>query len=257
MSKSAKSSGNPARPVSNFQAQERRRNTLIRVGLTAVVVVFAVVVGFIIIAQNKKPDVPQSTPVSVTADGAIRIASSKLSLRPTTQDPAVVVTVYEDFQCPVCKSFESLFGETLSNLVAEGTIAVDYHPIAILNRMSSTEYSTRAANASLCVVEESTKENWQKFHSAAFAQQPAENTAGLSDKKLTELAKDAGAGDDIKNCIEGSKYTDWIAANTRQVTDTGVSGTPTILINGQTHSASTPAALVAAVNTAAAAVSAS
>ncbi len=59
---------------------------------------------------------------------------------------------YIDFMCPVCNQFEQLYGEAIDDLVDDGTITLNIHPISILDRASQgTEYSTRAANAMYCV----------------------------------------------------------------------------------------------------------
>lgn len=231
----------------NSQAQaQRRHDLLVRSVLTAIVVVFAVVVGVVIIARHHKAETPQATPTSVTDTGAIRAASPDVATAAGTTSPKAVLTVYEDFQCPICKNFEAGFGDTIDQLRTSGALAVDYHPISILDRMSSTKYSTRAANASLCVADSST-DTWLAFHKSLYEQQPAEGGSGLTDQQLTDLATEAGAPASVAECITDGRYTDWVASSTQSVLDTGVSGTPTVLLNGEKLTLSTPEALSAAV----------
>ncbi|MFD6062469.1 DsbA family protein [Rhodococcus wratislaviensis] len=227
------------------QAQ-RRHDLLVRGALTAVVVVFAVVVGAVLIARHHTSDTPQATPASVTDTGAIRAVSPSVATAPGTNSPKAVLTVYEDFQCPVCKNFEAGFGDTIDQLRTSGAVAVDYHPISILDRMSSTQYSTRAANASLCVADTGI-DNWLAFHRSVYQQQPPEGGSGLTDQQMIDLATAAGAPESVAACITDGRYTEWVASSTQSVLDTGVSATPTVLLNGEPVSLSTPAALAAAV----------
>lgn len=225
---------------------EHRRAVWVRVGLTAAVIVFALIVGTVVIAGRDTEPVAGTAPTSVTESGALRAASPDVELAEGTDSPKRVLTIYEDFQCPVCKSFEAAFGPTLDQLRTTGTAAIDYHPISILDRMSTTDYSTRAANASLCVADSSI-ETWLGFHSAAYELQPAEGGQGLTDGQLTEIATAAGAPETVGECIIGGDHTDWVTSSTQSVLDTNVNATPTVLLNGEPLDLSTPEALSAAV----------
>jgi protein-disulfide isomerase len=227
-------------------AAEHKRDVIVRIVLTAIVVVFALVVGIVVIAGRESGGGTGASPSSVTESGAVRAAVADVELAEGTTNPKRVVTIYEDFQCPVCKNFESTFGDALDALRTSGAAAIDYHPIAILDRMSSTDYSTRAANASACVADSST-ETWLDFHSAAYTQQPAEGGQGLSDDQLSAIAVQAGASESVGDCISGGRYTDWVASTTQSVLDSGVNATPTVLLNGETLDLTTPADLSAAV----------
>ena len=65
----------------------------------------------------------------------------------------VVVTLTEDFQCPVCRNFEQGSGAFLEGLVEHGDITINYRPISFLDRSSTNGYSSRAANAAMCVLD--------------------------------------------------------------------------------------------------------
>lgn len=217
--------------------KDKQRRTLIQVGVAVVLVALIAVIGFNIASKDSDEGTatPAATPSSVTEDGAIRIGDP---------DAAVVVTAVEDFQCPACKQFESISGDTLSELIADNTIAVDYKPIAILDRMSSTNYSTRAANASMCVADADISK-WPAWHKAMFEQQPAEGGAGLTDEELISIAQTAGV--DVSSCITDGTYTDYVTSQTQKVVDGGVTGTPTVTVNGTAVSNPTPDGLRAAI----------
>ncbi|KQU01946.1 hypothetical protein ASG56_20720 [Rhodococcus sp. Leaf7] len=224
---------------------ERRRSVLIRAGITAALVVFALIVGIVVISGRDTPGAA-AAPASVTDTGALRAAEPDVETLGGGQTPTRVLTIYEDFQCPSCRAFEATFGSALDELRTSGAAAIDYHPIAILDRMSTTDYSTRAANASLCVAD-SSMDNWLRFHSSAYEQQPAEGGAGLTDDQLTEMAVAAGAPETVGECIADGTHTDWVASSTQSVLETNVNSTPTVLLNGEPLQLTTPEALTAAV----------
>ena len=203
--------------------KDRGSRTLIQLGVAAVLIALIAVIGFSIASKNSDDTATGATPSAVTADGAIRIGDP---------DADVVVPVVEDFQCPACKQFEALSGDTLSELTADNTIAVDYTPISILDRASSTNYSTRAANAGICVAE-ADMAAWPSWHEAMFAQQPAEGGAGLSDDELIAIAETAGVdSSELASCITDGSYNDFVATTTQTVLESGVTGTPTVSVNG-------------------------
>lgn len=224
-----------------MQSGDKRRRTLIQVGVAVVLIALIAVIGFSVVSKDDASNsaAPAATPSAVTDGGAIRLGNP---------DATVVVSVVEDFQCPVCKQFEALSGQTLQDLIAGGTVAVDYQPIAILDRMSSTKFSTRAANASMCVAQND-KDRWLDWHTAMFDGQPAEGGAGLSDDDLVSIAATAGASSpETSSCITDGTYSDWVTTQTQTVLGEGVTGTPTVTVNGTQVASPTPDNILAAVN---------
>ena len=143
------------------------------------------------------------------------------------------VVAYEDFLCPVCGEFEAESGSWLADQAAAGQIELEYRPIAILDQSSSTDYSTRAANAAACVADQAGPEAFQAMHDELFAQQPAEGGPGLPDDTLVELAVQAGADKDaVSSCVDDGTFEDWVAQVTDRASDDGVTGTPTVQVDG-------------------------
>ncbi len=104
------------------------------------------------------------------------MTSSKLITKEGTDEPKVVLSMYEDFLCPHCGEFEKQFGPTVRKLIDAGAVAADYYMVAILDRPQNQNYSSRAGGAAYCVADEST-EAFQRFHDALFQQQPSESAA--------------------------------------------------------------------------------
>jgi protein-disulfide isomerase len=227
----------PKRPASyDLNAAGRRRDLLVRIGLTAIVILFAVVlVGYIVISHNKKTS---------GAERAVRVTSSKL----ITQDgkPKATVAFYEDFLCPACGNFERAFGPTVSKLIDSGAIAADYYMVGLLSRPQNDDYSSRAGNAAYCVADESI-DAFRRFHTALYTKeiQPSETgTSFPNDAKLIELAREAGVVGKVPDCVKSGKYTPMVDG---LATAAGIHATPTIRINGQDYQWSTPDALVAKI----------
>jgi protein-disulfide isomerase len=161
-------------------------------------------------------------------------------------DAPHTVSIYLDSQCPACRAFETQNGAWLEGLRDAGKIRLELKPIAILDRFSSTQYSTRAANAAACVAD-SSPEAYTAFNDELFAQQPPENSAGLPDDKLVEIARDAGAAPAVEQCITDGTFTGWVARTTDAASRSGVQGTPTVLVDGHVVDNPTRPALEAAL----------
>ena len=140
---------------------------------------------------------------------SIRVASSKLITKEGTTEPKAVLSLYEDFLCPVCGRFEQQFGPTITQLIDSGAIAADYYMVAILTDRPNQNYSSRAAAAAYCVADEDTtpdKQAFRRFHAALYAQQPSETgTAFPTNAQLIETARQAGVGGKVPDCINSGR----------------------------------------------------
>jgi protein-disulfide isomerase len=228
------------RPASyDLNAAGRRRDLLVRIGLTSIVVIFAVVlVGYIVISHDRK--------TSSTAQRAIRVTTSKLVTKDGSHDPKAVVSFYEDFLCPACGNFERGFGPTVSKMIDSGAIAADYYMTGLLSRAQNEEYSSRAGNAAYCVADESI-DAFRRFHTALYTTQiqPSETGTTFPDNaKLIEIAREAGVSGKVPDCIRDGKYTPMVDG---LATAAGIHATPTVRINGQDYQWTTPDAFVAKI----------
>ncbi|MBV8929408.1 MAG: DsbA family protein [Mycobacteriaceae bacterium] len=229
----ATNSKRPARY--DLKKQDRRRNVAIQLGLTAIVVVFAVaLVLYIVMSHDKK----------VAGAGqakAVRVTSAKLITKSGSSDPKAAVSLYEDFLCPHCGLFEKQFGPTVNQLIDTGAVAADYTMVSILDSPATQNYSSRAAAAAYCVADEN-KDAFRRFHAALFAQQPDETATSFPDNaRLIEIARQAGASGSVPDCINSGKY---VAMVQGMATASKITATPTVRINGEDYQPSTPQALI-------------
>src|SRR5687768_5927922 len=98
------------------QAARQKQRRLLAIVIGSVVLVAAVVVGAVLIIDHKNKSgravahKGALAPLTRQPDGSIVMAKAGVT-KP-------VVEVFEDFQCPVCKTFEDASGSTIEQLAA-------------------------------------------------------------------------------------------------------------------------------------------
>jgi len=209
-------------------ARERRRKRTLWTSVGAVLVlVIAGLIGWAVSASQDAGDF--TPPGGSNPEGTGIVVGSG----------PVNIDVYEDFICPICKTFEQQAGGTLTQLIDQGKARVTYHPVAFLDSFSSTEYSTRSSAASGCAAQSG---KFREYAGALFDRQPPEGSAGLSDGQLADIATDVGlARDSFANCLRENTFKKWTAHVTEEAARAGVNGTPTVLVAGKQVQASAEA----------------
>lgn len=210
------------------------------VGGLAIVVIAALVIGGVLLSRdNSKPrnegyGAVQNSSVQVTMEdaGVVRLG---------LPDVTNTIDVFEDPMCPYCAQLEEKHGQEVAQAVDDGTLAVRYHILNFLDRLSASgDFSTRAVAASQCVAETGDAVAYSKFHGELFspANQPAEGgKSDLSNEDLAALAEDAGANETAVNCITGGDRMQQAAADAetgrQALAASGATGTPAVVHNGQ------------------------
>lgn len=246
------------------QRKEKRNRLLVRWGVVAAVVAIIAVVA-LIVAQNVRSQIPDEGPTAantneysgvvvgadnevLSTDPAGQISPDDLpdeapapnedgviippGIEASGEGEPVQVVFYEDLQCPLCKQFDDVYGDHLEELRNSGDITVEYRVISILDRATSTNYASRAANAAACVADQS-PENYQAFLDTLYANQPPEDGGpGLSNDELVDLAEEAGAPG-LSDCIEDDKFRPAVKLQTERASIYGVGGTPTAFVGGE------------------------
>ena len=207
-------------------AQQRKVNWF-AIWISVGVVVALVVVAFFVILANNQSSAPGEAPQASNIDaetGAIAVGDGPDEL-----------ATYIDFMCPVCNQFEQVYGPEIEQMVDDGSITLGIHPISILDRLSNnTQFSTRSANAAYCVAVADADASLP-FLQAMFENQPAENSSGLTNSEIIDIASGVGVTG-IDSCVNDGTYAGYVAAMTEETPiQPGQSGiaTPTIAVNGE------------------------
>jgi protein-disulfide isomerase len=165
------------------------------------------------------------------------------------EEQPINIQIFQDYFCPVCGAFDEANREQIASLIESDAVTYEVHPISFLDRASlGTRYSSRAANAAACVADKSPNSFWD-FDEAMFANQPAEQTAGLSDDQIVDIVlgiEGIQARDDIEDCIRDEEFKNWVTDITAYAQNFGapgtdvteVQGTPTVIVNGQLYQGS-------------------
>ncbi|MBM0261159.1 thioredoxin domain-containing protein [Micromonospora sp. 4G55] len=234
---SRKGQRDAARVVREQLARESRRRRTLWASVAAVVVlVIAGLIGWSV-WSSQRADESTAPPGANDAGTGIVIG-----------DGPVTIDLYEDYLCPACKQFQQVSGATIDQLVKDGKARVIFHPVAYLNRFSTTEYSTRSSAAAGCAAQGG---KFKEFTDALFARQPAEGSAGLSNDELIDIGAGVGLNrDEFGSCVKDGTYKPWTEKVTEDASRSGVTGTPTIKVNGREVADRTPAGITAAVEAA-------
>ncbi len=209
------------------QADAAKRRALITRAAAAAVVVL-LVVGVVVFLAVRKDTVDSSAalPKGVSkAGGGVAMGTG-----------TAVIDVYEDFQCPVCKDFEQANGATLGKLVAQDKATVVYHPMHFLDenlesagKVPNPGSSRRAANAAGCAADQG---KFAEFHTAVYANQPKEGV-GYTDAQLKAFGATARVDPGpFAQCMTDKAFNGWVDQVERASRDRGITGTPTVLLNG-------------------------
>lgn len=220
--KSAERAERAAALLREQRARERRRN-LITGGVVVVVLAVLVVAGILISRANEV-----EAPAAGASDYGVTIGDP---------DAPHSLVIYEDFLCPGCGQLEEQSNEQLQELADDGKVHVEYRPFNLLSRLG--DYSARAASAFGVVLDEAGPEEAKKFHDLLFAEQPEEGDEPYPDADwLVEKAVEAGADEaDVRPGIEQG-VTDFAEKATAEAEKAGVTGTPTVILDGEVFNGS-------------------
>ncbi len=145
----------------------------------------------------------------------------------------VTIEVYEDFQCPSCKQYVNTVESQLSesSYISSGQVYYVFRQWPFIDSNVITKESHQAANASMCALEQG---RFWDYHDILFANQGAvENGGSFNDKRLQAFAESLGLDmSAFNNCFKDNKYNAEIEAEVQTGTAAGVTGTPTVFLNG-------------------------
>jgi protein-disulfide isomerase len=144
----------------------------------------------------------------------------------------VLIEVWSDFQCPACRAFaEQVEPLILENYVAPGKVFYVYRQFPFLDDNSVIKESDQSANASLCAADQN---RFWDYHDILFANWNGENAGAFTDKRLVAFADTLGLDMNKFNaCFKANTFRTEINKDLQDGNNAGVSGTPSVYVNGQ------------------------
>ncbi len=224
--------------------REARRHASGRRGLSLPVLsAFAVVGGVIVIAiaiaLGGGPK-PSGQGAAIIARAPAGLASDGFVLG--RADAPVTIDLYEDFQCPACRSWgQTVFPTLAATELADGRAKLVFHDFAFLGPES--------AGAARAAIAAANQGRFWDMWATIYANQGPENSGALAGAKLTAMAAGLGLdaarfATDMNAATTGSQLDASIAA-ARQA---GVTSTPTLAIDGHLIVGATYSQLAATIS---------
>lgn len=184
---------------------------------------------------------PSQDPADVPEAKAPPVSVDRLAKVPATVRGGVIslgkpgaehtVKVYEDPRCPFCKKFEEGGAQALVGPLAAGNVRVEYTIASFLDRNFGGNGSVNAANALRAAVESG---KFAQFHSAVFTNQPEESDDAYTPAFLLKIADKVDLRDAaFRKAVTNGSYRSWVRTAMDAFTSDGVSGTPTVFVDGK------------------------
>lgn len=185
-----------------------------------IIAIAIVAVGFILMVRGNKP-----------------VENNGQTLKPIDQtdhvwgDPKapVAMIVYSDFECPFCAEFAATMKKIENEFSGKIAIAFRHYPLA------GHPDAKKAAEASECAAEQG---RFWEMHDKLFA----DNLAGrMSVEQFKQDAADLGLDQNKFNqCLDSGQYAEKVSQEKAEGDKAGVTGTPTIFINGNIYPGAYP-----------------
>jgi protein-disulfide isomerase len=213
------------------QAQQKRLTRIIGVGAAVLVVVLiGVFVAVLLQNQAGTPTTASTTPPNATAskDGMVVNPGKATAGAP-------VVELFFDYQCPVCKQFEGIYGASLKSLASSGAIELHYRNMTFLDINLNNDDSLRAGIGAAC---SDFAGKYSAYHDEIYANQPAKEGDGYTDEMLRATIPDTVGitGADLTSfqaCYDNQKTKAFVQGMNDSASKAGVNATPTFHVNGK------------------------
>lgn len=219
------------RQAQESAAKQKRLNRAVGVGAAVLaVLVLAVVIAVLFQNQGKVAATGSVTPPNASSDGkAIVVNPGK------AKAGAPVVELFFDYQCPVCKQFEGVYGGALTTLAAAGDIELRYRDMTFLDNNLGNDASLRAGIAAAC---SDTAGRYGDFHATIYDNQPTTEGEGYIDTVLRDtIPGTVGITGDaltaFQACYDKQATKAFVNGTNELASKDGVNSTPTLRVNGK------------------------
>ncbi|KOU69654.1 DSBA oxidoreductase [Streptomyces sp. MMG1533] len=243
----AKRNSQAAKTAARERLRQERERQAKRDKIKRQVIVACSIVGVLAIAggisyavvQGNKPgywdaakDDKLVKPANTTGTNGTTVVIGESSAKKT-------LVMYEDPRCPICAQFEQTVGATLDKGVEDGKYKVQYVGATFLDNSLSGEGSKNALSAlgaALNVSPEAFLEYKTALYSAKW--HPEESDDKFKDDsyliKVADTVSALKGNTKFQNAVKNGTYDKWALEMSKTFDDSGVSGTPTLKMDGKT-----------------------
>lgn len=202
------------------QEQQKQKTRILIISTVALVVIIFVAL-FILASKDPSTEGTSGEPTSFNYSALPRLGN---------EDAPVKIVEFGDFKCPACSQFSNeIKPQIVQDFVNEGKAAFYFVNMAFVGPDSET-----ASLAALSVYHQSNDEFW-KFFDAVYANQGDENDEWATADFLVSLAEKEKLAIDydlLRKDIEDRTYADELKSDIQVASDSGVTTTPSLFING-------------------------
>ncbi len=182
-----------------------------------------------IMAQNSPaaPTAPAVAGAQVAAPtGPVNITLKSNAPFLGKADAPVTVVEYADYECPFCEQwYKTVMPDLKTKYIDTGKVKFYYQDFAFLGPDSNT-----AAEATHCAADQNMF--WQ-YHDYLFSNQGQEGSGWATASHQKQFAQAVGLNiSQFNQCLDSGKYKQQVLDETDAGKSYGVSGTPSVFING-------------------------
>lgn len=146
------------------------------------------------------------------------------------ENASVTIVEYGDFQCPACRSFkQSTYPQIKSEYIDTGQAKFYWkdYPLESIHPWART-----ASETAECTYRQNETAFWD-VKDAIFANQPSITTDNAQEESIS-YAVDAGVNEsELRSCLQNDNPGSEVSEDIREGRANGVTGTPTIFVNGE------------------------
>lgn len=206
------------------RARKAKQQRLLVVG--GIVLVVALFIGLLVIpviARGNQPvgDFTKITPLHLPNANGVSIGDPNAPVK---------MEVFEDFQCTACESYsQNIEPLVFSQLVDTGKVFYTFRNFPFMDDSLAIKDSDLAANAAMCAADQN---RFWDYRMILFSN--ANHVIGeFSENRLKAFAESLGLNtDQFNQCLVDRKFQAEINADLQRGQELGVTGTPSVFING-------------------------
>ena len=140
----------------------------------------------------------------------------------------LVLMEFADFQCPGCGQFARFSKPLMKDFIDNGTVRFVWYDFPLTQIHKNAVLASRAGR---CANEQN---QFWAYHDVVFANQSQWSESNDAADQFVEYAERAGLDDGaFGQCLRSEKYQKEVSESYQLGTTLGVSGTPTLFLNGK------------------------